>query len=125
MSDSLRQSNRDLLIYCCICPTAGCGSFTCRKRDSDWKRGLRYIQRQSRGENKATAKRVLKALCTGAESLETECRKGLPATISRLHKSVILSVARWYNSISGNLTSKHSLLASFTILFRASLKNCF
>lgn len=57
------------------------------------KRGLRYIQRQSREENKATARRVLKAeLCTGAEKLrERECRGDLPATISILLKSVILS----------------------------------
>lgn len=62
---------------------------------TDRKRGLRYIQRQSREENKATARRVLKAeLCTGAEKLrerERECRGDLPATISILLKSVILS----------------------------------
>lgn len=115
MSGSLRQSDGDVLFTVASVPMAGCGSFTWRKRDSDQKRGLQYIQRQSREEKKATAKRVLKAeLCTGAASLERACRKDLPATTSRLHKLVILSVARWYNSISGNLTSKQSFLALLT-----------
>lgn len=48
ISDSLRESNGLFLSSCGICPVTGCRWPVCSKKDSNQKRGLQYIQRQSR-----------------------------------------------------------------------------